>query len=374
MKTKQWITRLLTNKACYLSAVLIALCVAGGFLTYGDAKPAPDEAPTLVRTAIVGKTAAEQQRVYTGEVRGRYETQLAFQVGGRIIDRRIEVGSVVRAGDALVQIDPRDLRQTVNSGAAQATSAASQLQLAENNLNRYKQLAAIGAVSRAVYEQYVHEYQAAQAGAQQAAAQYEQGANQLDYSVLRADGEGVVTHVAVEAGQVVSAGQNVATIVKGGEREVEIGVPENRVRELRQASLVQVTFWAIPNKTINGVIREISPVADPVTRTYKVRVSLSNPPQEVQLGMTAAVHVPEGGASPIISIPLSALYQENEVPAVWLVQDGVLVLRPVTIGAFGSASGGVQVVGGLNPGDCIVTAGVHKLKEGQKVKTGAETI
>ena len=191
MKTKQWITRLLTNKACYLSAVLIALCVAGGFLTYGDAKPAPDEAPTLVRTAIVGKTAAEQQHVYTGEVRGRYETQLAFQVGGRIIDRRIEAGSVVRAGDALVQIDPRDLRQTVNSGAAQATSAASQLQLAENNLNRYKQLAAIGAVSRAVYEQYVHEYQAAQAGAQQAAAQYEQGANQLDYSVLRADGDGV---------------------------------------------------------------------------------------------------------------------------------------------------------------------------------------
>ena len=374
MKTKQWIIRFLTNKTYCLLAAVITLFAAGAVLAHGDAKPAPEAAPTLVRTAIVGKTAAEQQRVYTGEVRGRYETQLAFQVGGRVIDRRVDAGSVVCAGDALVQIDPRDLRQTVNSGAAQAASAASKLHLAENNLNRYKQLAAIGAVSRAVYEQYVHEYQAAQAGAQQAAAQYEQGVNQLDYSVLRADGDGVVTNVAVEAGQVVLAGQNVATIVKGGEREVEIGVPENRVRELRQASLVQVTFWAIPNKTINGVIREISPVADPVTRTYKVRVSLSNPPQEVQLGMTAAVHVPEGGASPIISIPLSALYQENEVPAVWLVQDGVLVLRPVTIGPIGSASGGVQVVGGLNPGDCIVTAGVHKLKEGQKVKTGAETI
>ncbi|SCM79202.1 Efflux transporter, RND family, MFP subunit [uncultured Sporomusa sp.] len=363
----------ISRKKCYYAlAILAAVCLLAWCLVKSQVaetttKPEP---LTVVRTQVIKPATAAPGYSYAGEVRGRYESQLAFQVTGKIIKRNVELGSVVNAGDVLMQIDAKDIQQLVNSSSAQVSAAQSQLKLAESNLNRYRQLLASGAVSRAQYDQYVNAYDAAAAAAQQAAAQYTQGANQLDYTLLTADKAGVVSAITAEAGQVVSAGQTVVTIVRDGEREIEIHVPENRLEELKAAGQLDVTFWALPTVTLEGRVREIAPMADPVTRTFKVRVSLLNPPPSVKLGMTAAVALADGAVRPAIGIPLAALYQTGDTPAVWVVNDDSLTLRPIRTGSFGN--GTIRVLSGLQPGDRIVSNGVHKLKEGQRVKTAGE--
>lgn len=362
------------KKYYYIMAALIASCLIVGLMAKAHFAKAPrqSENPPVVRTQVIQAANTGQSYSYPGEVRGRYESQLAFQVTGKIIKRNVQLGSRVNAGDALMQIDAKDIQQTVSSNAAQVYSAQSQLKLAESNLNRYQQLLYGGAISQAQYDQYVNAYNAATAAVQQATAQYTQGANQLDYTLLTADQAGVVSAITAEAGQVVSAGQTVVTIVQDGEREIEINVPENRLEELKNSGRFQVSFWALPNVTINGKVREIAPMADPTTRTFKVRISLMNPPSSVKLGMTATVSLADNNAQPVFSIPLSALYQTGDTPAVWVVNDNILTLRPIQTGLFGD--GTIQVLAGLQAGDRIVSAGVHKLEEGQRVKIAGDTL
>lgn len=333
---------------------------------------AKEEMP-FVRSQIVKLDGTGQNASYSGEVRGRYESQLAFQVNGKIIKRNVDLGSVVKPGDALMEIDAKDIAQNVNISSAQVYSAESQLKLAENNLSRYRQLYEQNAISRAQYDQYQNAYDAAVAAVRQTSAQYTQGVNQLGYTTLYADSAGVISAVNAEAGQVVSAGQSVITLVQDGEREIEISIPENRMEELRGAQQIQVTFWALPGVTVDGKVREISPMADKISRTYKVRISLVNPPPGINLGMTATVSVVASGDRPGTYIPLSAVYQTDDTPGVWVIgTDGAVSLRAVKIGGFGD--GTVQVLEGLHDGDAIVTAGVHKLKEGQKVRTAGGDI
>lgn len=352
----------------------IGICVVGGgiFFVKHNANPSKAEQITVVRTAVVGTKNMAQGYTYSGEVRGRFESQLAFQVNGKIIKRNVQLGSKVSAGDVLMQIDARDISQTVNSNLAQVASAESQLKLSQSNLTRYRQLLEKGAISQAQYEQYVNSYEVSLAGVRQASAQYSQGVNQLDYSLLQADKPGIVSSLSAEIGQVVSAGQIVVTVVQDGEREVEISVPENRVEELRKAGTIKVGFWALPNLAVDGSIREIAPMADSTTRTFKVRISLINPPPEIKLGMTASVNMIDNNPKASVSIPLSAVYQDGDKPKVWVVQGDLLSLRPIVTGNFGN--GTIEVVSGLQQGDCIVTAGVHKLKEGQKVKAGGDSL
>lgn len=356
---------------CSLVAAAVGLCIligAGVWNFHNRSSQAAVEDIPLVRTIVIGAINTPQSYLYSGEVRGRYESQLAFQVPGKIIKRNVELGSVVKAGEVIMQMDPRDLQQTVNSTSAQLYSAESQRKLAESNLHRYRQLYAQNAISRAQLDQYENAYEVAQAAVRQAAAQYAQGANQLDYSLLYADKAGVIAAIAVEAGQVVSAGQTVITIVQDGEREVEISVPENRMEEIRNAKQLTVTFWALPQVILEGKVREIAPMADATTRTYKVRIRLVNPPSQIKLGMTAGVSLAGAGGpnQAITMIPLAALYQTNDTPHVWVVADHVVTLRPVQVDSFGNAQ--VQIVAGLKPGETIITAGVHKLREGQTVR------
>jgi multidrug efflux system membrane fusion protein len=320
----------------------------------------------LVRSETVKINGSGQIASYSGEVRGRYEAQLAFQVNGKIIKRNVDLGSRVSVGDVLMEIDARDIQQTVNISSAQVSSAESQLQLAKSNLERYRTLYDQGAISRAQLDQYQNSYEVAQAAVSQSSAQYTQGTNQLGYSALVADSAGVISSLSAEAGQVVSAGQSVLTLVKEGEREVEINVPENRVDELRKAEHIQVQFWALPNVTTEGNIREISPIADKISRTYKVRIHLMNPPSDINLGMTANVTVAGSNGQQVTYIPLSAIYQTGDIPNVWVITNDTVVLRPIKVGAFGDNK--VQVLEGLQDGDVIVTAGVQKLYAGQKVR------
>lgn len=367
--------RLSKKKIYYgLAAGLMLAAVTAGIMVKGNSKSAAimEEVP-LVRTTVVGAAAGGLNYTYSGEVKGRFESQLSFQVGGKIVKRHVQLGSVVHAGDVLMEIDAKDVKQTVNSNSAQVYSAESQVRLAENNLNRYQKLYEGGAISAAQLDQYKSAYDVAVASVRQASAQYAQGANQLDYSVLYADKAGVISSITAEAGQVVAAGQSVITIVQDGEREVEINIPENRIDELRKAQQLKVTFWALPAVSVDAVIREIAPMADAVSRTYKVRVSLLNPPQEVKLGMTSTVTVANIGNQQVAAyIPLAAIYQNSDTPGVWVVDNDNITLRSIKIGAFGD--GKVQVLEGLKNGDVIVTAGVHKLKEGQKVRVAGDTL
>jgi len=349
-----------------VSLVAIAIVLSGAF---SNKKAAIEQTP-LVRTTTVKISGATQNAKYAGEVRGRYESQLAFQVSGKIIRRHVELGSVVDAGSLLMEIDPKDVQQTVNISAAQVLSAQSQLKLAENNLKRYQALFAQGAVSRVVLEQYENSYAAALAASRMAFAQNSQGINQLDYTALRATNAGVISAINVEAGQVVAAGQAVVTLVQDGEREIEIDVPENRYEEILNARDITATFWALPNRVVEGKVREISPMADKTSRTYKVRIQLINPPAELKLGMTASVSTAINNSAATTQIPLSAIYQIGSEPAVWVVKNGVATLRTVKLGSFGDST--VQVLSGLNDQDIIITAGVHKLKEGQKVRLAGE--
>jgi len=366
----------LSKKKIYYSlatGVLLVVAVLG-VMVKGQSKAIPIvEEVSLVRTAVIGVTGAAPSYTYSGEVKGRFESQLSFQVGGKILKRNVQLGSSVNAGDALMEIDAKDVKQTVNSNSAQVYSAESQLRLAENNLNRYQKLYEGGAISEAELDKYHSAYDAAVANVRQASAQYAQGSNQLDYSVLYANKAGVISSITAEVGQVVAAGQAVFTIVQDGEREVEINIPENRIAELRGAKQMKVTFWALPTVSVDAVIREISPMADKVSRTYKVRVSLINPPQEVKLGMTSTVTVDNMGNQQVAAyIPLAAIYQQGDTPGVWVVSNESVTLRIIKIGAFGDSK--VQVLEGLKNGDIIVTAGVHKLKEGQKVRIAGDAI
>ncbi|MBU2700189.1 RND family efflux transporter MFP subunit [Sporomusaceae bacterium BoRhaA] len=325
-----------------------------------------EKAP-LVHSQVIKMDGIGQSASYSGEVRGRYESPLAFQVAGKIIKRNVDLGSVVHPGDALMEIDPKDIEQNVNISSAQVSSAQSQLKLAENNLIRYKQLYEQDAISRAQLDQYQSAYDVAVAAVGQASAQYSQSGNQLGYSTLYANSNGVISSISAEAGQVVSAGQSVLTLVQDGEREIEISIPENRIEELRKAGKIEVAFWALPETTVEGIVREISPIADKVSRTYKVRISLVNPPQEIKLGMTATVTVAPSDSQKAAYIPLAALYQTGDIPNVWVINNDIVTLRPIKIGVFGDNK--VNVLEGLQDGDRIVIAGVHKLQEGQRVRT-----
>lgn len=349
--------------------IVLILFLAGWF-TFGNSptKAVSKDVP-VVKTKVVTLDSVSEGYSYSGEVHGRFESQLAFQVSGKITRRNVELGSVVRAGSVLMQIDPMDIQQGVIAAKAQLQAAQSQFKLAKDNLDRFKALYDQKYMSQAEFSRYQNDYDSAEAMLRQAKAQFTQGSNQLKYCNLYADGAGVVAGVSAESGQVVVAGQPVVVLVKGSEREVEINVPENRLDKLTNGQQFQVTFWALPNVAVRGKVREVSPMADPVTRTYKVRISLLNLPSALKLGMTATVAEAAIQDQNAVYIPLSAIYQTQDIPGVWIVRHGSVKLQPVKLGTFGDGDQ-VQVVEGIKAGDTIVTAGVHKLREGEKVRIG----
>lgn len=338
------------------------------FLGGCGSQPQTADKPLLVKTQQAGLGAEAQAGTYSGTVKGRYETNMSFQVGGQIIARNVQVGSRVRAGDVLMVIDGRDVIQQANQGDAQVASARAQLDLAKRNLGRYTQLFRENAVSRATLDQYQANYDAAFATYRSALAQQAQGHNALGYTNLTAGANGVVSAISAEEGQVVAAGQTVLTLVQSGELEVEIDVPEKRVAELSLGMPVSVSFWALQGMA-DGTIREIYPMADAVTRTYRVRISLPEPPAGLQLGMTASVSIKSAGDKPLEGavLPLTAVFQDGDTPQVWVVgEDNTLTAKAVTVESLGDDT--VRVTG-LNASDLVVVAGVHKLHAGQSVRT-----
>jgi multidrug efflux system membrane fusion protein len=303
---------------------------------------------------------------FPGEVRARVESRLAFRVPGKITARKVDPGTVVTRGQVLMQLDPQDLRLSQAQARATLTAAETSRDLAKAELKRYQELRVKNFVSGAVLDQKLSAWKAAQANVDAAQAGYFGQSNQAGYATLVADTDGVVTAVDADVGSVVSPGTPVVRVAKAGEKEIVIGLPEDKVETLRKVEDVTVRLWANPNAVIPGKVREVSPVADPATRTYAVKVSIPDTSADVKLGMTALVQFASTTAVPMIRVPLTALFHENATTSVWIVENGAVRLVPVQIG--GTAGNEVVLVGGVKPGQTVVTAGVNLLKPGQKVK------
>ena len=347
-----------------LSMILIILLMMSIFSGCSEEAAVEDKLP-LVKTQRVGEANINSESVYSGTVKGRYETNLAFQVGGQILSRNVEVGDFVRAGDVLMVINPRDVVQQTNQAEAQVSSAKAQLDLATSNLNRYTELFKEGAVSASVLDQYQTSYASAVAAYDNALATAAQSQNALGYTNLIAEADGVISAINVEVGQIVAAGQTAASLVQVGELEVAINIPESKIADIAINQPVTVTFWAINNE-VSGYVREIAPIADASSRTFAVKIAIPNPLSQMQLGMTASVAVSsDSAAKNEMTIPLGAVYQVGEKSQVWIVEDGKTKLKDVEIKDF---DGNEVLVNGLKSGDIVVTAGIHKLREGQSVR------
>lgn len=349
---------------------ILALAATAGCNNAPDQKERQDspEPVPLVTAMTLSTRNTRPVHPFSGEVRGRHETALGFRVPGKIIARHVETGTRVKAGDLLMQVDSKDAQESVTAAKAQVEAAESQYKLAADLLNRFAALYAQDYMSKAEIDRYRNSADSARAILKQARARLTQVNNQLDYCNLKADDNGVVLDVRAETGQVTPAGMPVVIMAIGDLREVEIFLPENQMAQFSQGALFDITFWALPDVALKGRLRYMSPVADPVTRTYKTRITLIDPPDTVRLGMTAsAVNVEHGGDNSLF-IPLSAVYQIDDSPMVWMIKNHRTKLQKIRLGKTGSGEE-IQVIEGLSPGDVIVTTGVHKLSQGLQVRT-----
>lgn len=336
----------------------------------------PVEKVEEVRPVRAMRLSADQVGLvaeFPGEVRARVESRLGFRVGGKIVARKVDVGSKVKRGQVLMQLDPQDLQLAQAQASAALSAAESNRDLARAELKRYQELREKNFVSQAVLDSKETAFKAAQASYEQARAAFRNQTNQAGYTALVADADGVVTGVDAEVGQVVSAGTPVVRVAKSGEKEVVIGIPENKVDSLRTVSDVRVRLWAVPNLTIPGKLRELSPVADPATRTYAAKISIPEAPQDVKLGMTASVTFTSKTDDAMIKLPLTAIFRDKSSTVVWVVENGKV--KPVPVQITGTAGNEVLVSQGIVQGQTVVTAGVNLLRPGQKVKIlGEETV
>lgn len=338
-------------------ALLLAACTE---------QPAKVEDVRPVRAIVLNASNAGAAFEFSGEVRPRVESRLAFQVPGKIKARKVDVGSLVKRGQVLMQLDPQDLQLSQTQARATLRSTETTRDLAKADMTRYQELRAQNFVSTAVLDQKAAALSAAQAQVDAARAVYAGQANQAAYASLVADMDGVVTAVEAEAGQVVAPGQSVVRLAGSGQKEVVIGLPEDQVDSLRKMDDVSVRLWARPEQVSRGKVREVSPVADPATRTYTARVAIPDDTPGVKLGMTAFVQFASTTANPTIRVPLTALFHEKSVTSVWIVESGVVRLVPVQVG--GTSGNDIVLAGGVKAGQTVVTAGVNLLKAGQKVK------
>ena len=321
-----------------------------------------------VRPAMVvqPQPAADAVGTFPGEVRARYEPELAFRIGGKVAKRLVEVGERVKKDQPLAELDPQDVRLQLEAARAQVAAAQANLKLVRTERDRYRTLLSRKLISESQYDNVENQYRAGEARLKQIKAEFNVASNQAAYTVLRASQDGVIASRQAEVGQVVAAGQTVFTLAVQGEREVVISLPELGIDRLKVGQDVAVELWSQPGKRFPARIRELSPAADPQSRTFAARVAFARSDVPAELGQSARVFIRSKDEIPL-SVPLSALTAEAGQPYVWVVdpKDSTLKRRPVRVGAYGEDH--VPVLEGLSPDDWVVAAGVQVLREGQQV-------
>lgn len=336
---------------------------------------APQEPIRAVKLLAVNASAVGAQQEYAGEVRARVESRLGFRVGGKLAQRPAEVGQRVQPGQLLAQLDAGDLALASQAAAAQVSAAQTQRDLAAADFKRYAELKTQGFISGAELERRQASLDAAEAGLRQARAQGAVQGNQAGYARLLADAAGVVVGVDAEVGQVLAAGTPVVRLARDGARDVVFSVPEDRLAQLRAGLQAQVRLWSASQGgpaagALTGSVREVAASADPVTRTYQVKLALPADAQ-VPLGATAYVSLP-GSATGVaaIKLPTSALMKtagQSGSTSVWVFDAASSTVQPRQVQLAGADGNDMLVASGLKAGELVVATGVHVLAAGQKV-------
>jgi RND family efflux transporter MFP subunit len=341
------------------AALLLAACSA-------ETAPAP-RAERPVQVQSVAFQAEDAARDFVGVVRARYETDLGFRVGGKMVARPVNMGDRVHAGDVVARLDPEDLRLQVESAEAELAAATTNLNQTSADFERYETLKARGYASIADFDRKTAAKGEAESRLARAKRSLDLARNQLDYAELKAGADGVITATLAEPGQVVSLGQPVVKLAHRGEREAVVALPENWLTKAREAA-ASVTLWSDNGHRYAARLRELSPQADQATRTYAARFTILDPDDRVALGMTATVTLKPAGEAMVAKLPLSAVLSRGSGASVYVVnQAGELALRPVTVASFNEDD--ALITGGVSAGEKVVTLGVQKLEPGLKVRS-----
>ena len=326
---------------------------------------AASQAIRPVRTATVELQEGGENVSLTGEIQPRYQADLGFRVNGKILERPVDVGTQVKKNDLLARLDPQQYRQDLEVAKSEIAVAEAEVTRSQAQEYRQRELLKNGHTTEVAYDQALKTFKTAQAQLDAARARQIQASENLAYTELKADNDGVITAIGADPGQVVSAGQMVVRLAQPGEREAVFNIAEGAFKKRPTDPTVTVHLVSNPEIETAGKVRYISPQADPATRTYTVRVSLPDAPPQMRLGanVVGTVTLDQGET---VSIPGSALFQKDGKPAVWLVEkDKTVQLKPITVQRYQGDS--VVVGDGLAQGDVVVTAGVQKLLPGQKV-------
>ncbi|WP_105385380.1 efflux RND transporter periplasmic adaptor subunit [Neorhizobium alkalisoli] len=333
---------------------------------------AVQEAPRPVLSIVAKQTPAASLRL-TGTVEPRIETELGFRVLGRIIARNVGVGDLVKRGDVVAAIDPLALELAVRSAQSDLSNAQAQLRNATTTEQRQRALAEARSGTEAALEEAEQGRRSAAASVAKAQANLNKAEEQLGYAQLHAEFDGVVTATSAEVGQVVSAGQVVVTIARPDERDAVVDVPQGAAEQLKTGEPFEITLQLDPTIATSGVVREIAPEAETVTRTRRTKIRLVDPPTAFRLGsvITAAATISD---EPQILLPASAVLQAESSTSVWVVDPASAKVTRRAVKVEGEIVDGrtVQVTEGIAPGDRIVIAGVHKLKDGQPIRIDQE--
>lgn len=331
-----------------------------------ESQPIP-EPIRPVRVITVEELSGGETVTLTGNIQAQDDVALAFRVGGQLIERTVSVGDQVRAGQIVARLDAVNERNAIDAARANLAAAMARLVETRNTLERYEPLLSRGFVARAQFDRAVEARDAARAQVEAAEAQVRTAENQLGFTTLIADGPGIVTARGAEPGEVVAAGRMIVQLAREGGRDAVFDVPARVIEAASAEDEVTVALSTDPNVGTIGRVREVSPQADPVTRTFKVRVGLANPPEAMRLGSTVTGSIQLGGLSGI-SIPTSALTASRGAPAVWTLdpESRTVALRNVDVASF--ELNRVLISQGLEPGELVVTAGIQTLRPGQEVR------
>lgn len=353
----------------HIKGVLILAVLLPAFLIGCDAhEEAKDSVPRAVRYTTVPSPTTTVTGAWIGEIRAHDETTLGFQLEGRILSRQAEIGDSVTKGQLLATLDSNINLNQRNSAQAEVESARAAELVAAANLRRMQALMPSGAIARVELENATANWQAAQSRRKSAEAALKNARENLAWTQLTAPYAGVITAVSASAGQIVSAGQAVFTLAAGHERDAVFDVTDPQSMAVHGESLFTVSLLSTPALTTPGILRDISPQADPQTRTWRVRILLEKPPVAMTLGATVRAEMPQT-AQAMMSLPAAALTRADDKAAVFIVTpQNQLQLRPVTLGGYTATS--IFVTQGIAPGENVVTAGVSKLRAGETVVLG----
>jgi RND family efflux transporter MFP subunit len=356
-------------KAARFGRPYLISVVAVALLGVGCEREAKVEAPPPrpVRTVVAEKTELGQSVSFTGQIQAEKEVTLAFRIGGRILERTVDTGDTVKPDQVVAKLDPQNELNALRSARAALSAAEGRLTQEAAQFDRQRQLLDRGFTTRVLFDQAQQAYTTAQAQVDDAKAQLEIAEDRVSYTELKAGVTGTVTARRAEAGEVVQAGQPIFQVARDSGSDAVFNVPAQVIRTAPADAAIIVALADDPSVTAKGRVRQVDPQADPITRTFKVRVSVNDPPPAIRLGATVTGRMDvESGKG--FAVPASALTSAERNPAVWIVDPASLTvkLQPVEILRFDP--GTAVISKGLEDGEIVVTAGVQALHPGQKVR------